>query len=323
MQAISTPHGNMYKLASGATGAPKVSGDGSTVVWNQQTEDGLEIMAFRDGEVTQLTHNSLPDMHPSISRDGKTIAWTRLSSSDPNDKSAQWDIVIWKDGQETVLDNVTANEMDAAVSADGSKFAWSTDGGTNEAQWAIETMIDGQISQITELDGHMSPLFSGDGSRLFWKGDGAVGGRIFSQGPDGQVKGLTPPLLNCHSPAPAESGNQVCYTQVSLQGDDDQMRLHLDTGVVETVAGEKFQDECWAAQNADGSVVAWTNYDRRGQEVDNQINAVIDGQRVALTDDPGNHSFPSVSDDGKTLAWMWIKDNNTDDRGVYLLKRDS
>lgn len=167
MQAISTPHGPMYKLASGSTGAPKVSGDGSTVVWNQMTEDGLEIMAFRDGQVTRLTNNEFADMHPSVSRDGRTIAWTRENVNTEDHNKPHWDIVVWRDGQETVLNNPAANEMDAAISADGTKLAWSTDGGTNQSQWAIETLVDGQVSRLTELAGHVAPKYSGDGARLF------------------------------------------------------------------------------------------------------------------------------------------------------------
>ena len=106
------------KLTQGIVGSPRISGDGSTVVWNQIVNDNEEIMRYRDGKVDCLSHDPRPDMHADLSYDGSVVAWTRFSSVDPQDKQGHWDIVMWKDGQETTLASTRANEMDPVVSRD-------------------------------------------------------------------------------------------------------------------------------------------------------------------------------------------------------------
>lgn len=298
------------RLAHGIVGSPKVSGDGSTVVWNQVVGDNLELMRYRDGQVDQLTHDPRADMRASLSHDGSVVAWTRFSSTDPTDKTGHWDIVVNRNGQETVLAGSRANEMDAYVSADGKHVGWSSDTDGTASAWKV--VVDGQ--DVTGGEGNNAfPQLNADGSRIVWRNFSDTGSDLWLRDQNGTCKQLTDDPENEVKPAFTPDGKTLVYSK-----DRDLFRHDLEPSKVTVLADDPQMDELWPAVSDDGQKVVWTNFDKREDKVDTQIWLREGGQNAPLTSMEGLSGFPSISGDGSKVAWMWVDREDLGDTAIYL-----
>lgn len=317
---------NITRLAHGIVGSPRISGDGSTVVWNQVVGDNLEIMRYRvppgggrEGQVDQLTRNPRADMRASLSHDGSVIAWTRFSSADPSDKQGHWDLVVHQDGKETVVGGTRANEMDAAVSRDGSTVAWSSDIDGTASAWKVVVRKDGKNSDVTGGEGNNAfPVLSGDGSRIFWRNFSDSGSDLWMRDQDGTCKQLTDDPEAEVKPAVTPDGKTVVYSK-----NDDLFRFDLERSSTTVIADDPQMDEIWPAVSDDGKTIVWTNFDRRKEEVDTQIWQHQDGQNEYLTSLRGLNGFPQLSGDGSKVVWMWVDKNDLSNSAIYLATREA
>lgn len=309
-------------LTVGVVGAPQISGDGKTVVWNQLVDDNVDIYRYRDGQIDRISSDPRQDIHPTLNHDGSVISWARWSSLDPNDPEGNFDVVVWKDGKEQTVAETRANESDPVVSPDGSKIAWDSDVDGSSRKSVIQLLENGQTRDLTqESENAAFPVFAGN-QHLLWRTYGAEGSDLvrfdgvnaskITNEPDSEVK-----------PAASKDGQIVYYQKVS-QSDDDIYRLDLKTGQTELAAGLKKVDEDWPSTSADGSVLAWTNFDRRLPlpTANTQIYVREHGENRQVSFGPGIHGQTSMSDDGNKIAYHWINSAFINNRAIVLLERD-
>lgn len=302
-------------LAMGVVGAPQISGDGKTVVWNQKIDDNVDIYRYQDGKVDRLCSDPRQDIHPRVNHDGSVITWSRFSTLDPNDKEGNFDVVVWKDGQEQTIAGSRANESDPVVSPDGSKIVWASDVDGAGFRSMVQCWEKGAVRDIS-VEGADFPVFAGNDS-VIWR----AGGELVRW--DGQAQAITSgPGLEV-KPAGTSDGRSVFYQMADEAGDDDLFRLDLASGQTEVVAGLKKVDEDWPSVSADGAVLAWTNFDRRGfgDSANTQIYVREQGENRQVTFGPGLHGQTSMSADGDKIVYQWINSAFLNHRAVVMLER--
>lgn len=314
--------GRLTKLAQGDAGTPRISGDGSTVVWNQAGDQGPEIMRYRDGKIDQLTSNNLGDIHATPSFDGSTVVWNRFSREDINDKQGRWQVVRWQDGQETLLTPESGgNCQDPTLSADGKTVAWLNDVTGDYRQSVAQVLRNGQVEDLSApSDYAFAPSVSADGSRVVFAKNTSRGRDIFIQEASGAPRQLTKtPFENEDSVRVTGDGSAVFYSAIGIDGTDNIFKLDIDGGKRSIISAEPKVDETWLSASADGSTVVWTNFDRRGGEADVQIKRRdASGNTSILTEGANYHAHPHVSADGRSAVFMEVNPDNTKDNGIYL-----
>jgi Tol biopolymer transport system component/Ca2+-binding RTX toxin-like protein len=179
---------------------PRLSGDGSKVVWatlsgNYLQESEVWIANSDGSQVRQLTDNNITDSGITISADGSTIAWIQTQAYFPNDPNYRSTILVANaDGsniREIVSDRVSKEKLD--LSADGSKISWH---GYRAGVWVANT--DGtNIRELSEnLNAYnINPSISADGSRVVWAGYEGAGypqANIYAANTDGSRRWIVP-----------------------------------------------------------------------------------------------------------------------------------
>ncbi|MBM3461734.1 MAG: hypothetical protein FJX76_06490 [Armatimonadetes bacterium] len=309
--------GTLRLLAEGRVGPPQVSGDGKTVVWDQLVDGNMEILRWRDGKVDQLTHNTLADVHPVVSDDGNTVAWTR------RDKNGNFDVVANIEGTERVISAGPGNEYSVAISGDGKTIVWDDDHNGDWGGWDIRAWRDGRVETVTDSPGNQEfPEVNDDGSCIFWRDDTAEdGSNIWMRDRSGTIKPVVTGQAYQGPFAVTDDGSKVIFTDIG----EDAEGLYIQDGLrVRPVADLDKVSESGPAVNADGSVVAWTNFDfRNGAPADTQIFLKDGEQSVQITTGAdGLNARPSISDDGRTVTWFWIDNEDTGHCKIYLLERE-
>ncbi len=311
-------------LTVGVVGAPAISGDGKTVVWNQKIDDNVDIYRWQDGKIDRLSSDPRQDIHPTVNYDGSVITWSRWSTVDPDDKTGNFDVVVWKDGQEQTVAATPANESDPQVSPDGSKIVWSNDINGGGYKSVLQCLENGTVRDLTvESDNANFPSWAGN-ETLLWRAFDANGSDVVRY-QNGEARRVTSAPGHEVKPAGTYDGQVVFYQASDESNDDDLYRLNVKTGETERIAGFKKVDEDWPSVSADGGVVAWTNFDRRGLgeiSANTQIYVRENGENHQLTFGPGLHGQTSVSDDGNRIAFHWINSAFINNRAIVMLERE-
>lgn len=313
-------------VARGIVGAPQISGDGSTVVWNQNVNGNVDIFRYRDGQVDRISSDPRQDIHPSINHDGSVISWCRMSNIDPDEPGSNFDIVVWRNGQESILANSPANETDPVVTPDGKKIAWSSDIDGKQVNYAVELHEDGKTTRLTPDDGcNLFPVFAGNSGQMIWRTLYQGGSDLSMRTADGKVDQLTFDEEEEIKPSISADGNSVFYHTVSPEGDDDIYRLDLSPRQSTAVSKNKKVDESWPVCSADGKAVAWTNFDHRGflGKVDVQLMLQENGQTSQITSGKGMHTNVAMAATPDHMAYLWLNPKDTNQSEVRILNRQS
>ncbi|GMU53874.1 MAG: hypothetical protein AMXMBFR33_30200 [Candidatus Xenobia bacterium] len=319
--------GRLIKVAEGHIGSARISGDGSTVVWNQMVDGQLEVMRWQDGRVDCLSKDDRADMHPDVSYDGRTVVWTRYSNPDPRGEGS-WDVVMWKDGEKTEIGcDPKGNELSPRISRDGQVVVWDNDQTGSYGPCRIERWKDGEVERVTEgAEGTSQefPILSGDGSRIFWREFAAGNSDIWMRDQHGVIKPVVSTESDQVTPQVTPDGCKLVWTD-NAKGDEDIYFSNLDYGnQVEIVSGQRLADETWASMSADASVIAWTNFDRADDSV-SRVNIFLkqggDVQQVTV-EDGGLNTNPRLSDAGDKLVWHWLDNQDSQHSVLYLLERE-
>lgn len=313
-------------IARGIVGAPQISGDGSTVVWNQNVDGNVDIFRYKDGRVDRISQDPRQEIHPSVNHDGSVISWSRFSTLDGNDPEGNFDIVRWDEstGQVTALAEGRADQTDSVVSPDGKRVAWTTDLNGKQQVFAIELWENGKTQLLSEADGmNMFPVFGGDSGRMIWRSYRDQGSDLVMRDQDGVVKPITYDDREEVRPSMTADGKSVYFHAASEEGDDDLYRVDLEPHQLETVSEVKLVDESWPVTSADGSAVAWTNFDRRGQGEYAETHVYLQqaGQSLPITEGPGMHTNVSMADTPDRMAYLWMDPDAMDQREIRLLQQ--
>lgn len=303
-------------IAEGTCGAPALSGDGRTVVFNQLVGGDLEIFRWQDGKTDQLTDNDVPDMHPSVSDDGRVVAWTRKPAP-----GATWDVVQWRDGVESVVADGPGNELSPEVSGDGSTIAFDDDHDGRWSNWDVRAWRNGRLEDVTTRPGDQEfPVVNRDGSRIFWRDFTKDQPDIWMR----DQRGVNKPIVGTDThqgPFAVTADGETIVWSDTRDGETDLLRR--DRATVTPVANLREVDESTPSISADGRTIAYQSMDfRKGSPADAQIFLNEDGQKLQVTmSSDGLNVLPSLSDDGKVLTWLWIDSEDTDHRRIYRLER--
>lgn len=307
--------GTLTRIASGNVGAPKLSADGSTVVYSRWNNGNWDVERHKDGRTEVISNDPLHDVSPDVSDDGETIVWSRFSSDDIADPKASWDVFMWRSGEVRALAASRANETSPSVSGDGRTVVYTHDDLSQPTGFDIHRWRDGETSVVT--DGPQvdtDPFLARDDSRVFFRRKVRFdGGDLWMRDEAGTIKPITSNPLPEMFPTVSGDGRVLAWSQgVDRESDEDVYLFDTSTGRTERV-GAPGVDDWTPALSADGSVLAWTQ--------GSQIMLREHGKTVAVTTE-GSHGWPALSADGQVLSWVGVDPEDPSSRVVYLLRRE-
>ena len=144
---------------------PQISGDGQRVVFRRRGRfDGGDLyLKDETGTIKPLTANPLAEFTPTLSRDGKVLAWSQSESRDSDS-----DIYLYNlaNGQKEIIGEDGVEERDPALTPGGSLLAYTRMG---EGKSTIQLRQNGKTVPLT-IDGSSGfPSLSSDGRTIAWR----------------------------------------------------------------------------------------------------------------------------------------------------------
>lgn len=314
--------GKLTVIARGEVSSPAISADGKVVVYNEFKDGETTLFRHQNDDTVQLTTDGHASMQADLNADGSKVVFTRYSNEDERGPG-NYDIAMWEQssGQVSLVSASIGNEMGPRISDDGRVIVWDDDVDGKLGGNDIIKSVDGKLSHVTR--GAESDLFaqiSGDGSRIVWRRYEGGKSRAFLQDQNGVVKPFIEREGNVIGPVMSYDGQKTLFTDQS--GKDDDLMLYNDrSGKTTTVAGVVGMDETWSDISGDGSTYAWTGMDfRKGAPADTNIYMRGDGETVQVTTAQGGaNNHPKLSNDGRSMVWMWTDQDNTANRVIYKL----
>jgi Tol biopolymer transport system component len=297
-------------IARGAVFSPATSRDGQVMAWSNRKNGTRDIFVRRNEETFQLTHDSEVDTEPALTPDGEVLIWSRRTGQD-------WDLYQAIDGHIEPLIEEPGPQRKPQISADGSTLVFEDRDGVGvvrngEREW-IAPPAGTEVSR--------RPLVSADGSRVFWErfDQSTRTNTLWMRDQNGNEKPLLTPDDSWTGYNISRNGQQVTYSVWTDKGED----LHvwdLDTNQRSPVADKEDVNESFPSVSEDGSTTYYTLSDFRGYpKVNTYIFRDQDGKKDELvTRDPvGRNLFSRVTSDGNLLHWMWIDDNDPNNRALF------
>ncbi len=306
----------MYSVVKrGQVYQPSVSGNGKVIAWRDLPKPGVsEIGIQREGEEpTLLTDDGLAVKKPALNYDGSVCVFERHGGKDWD-----WDIARQKIGEsdpEIIIDS-DGMSTDFALSSDGSRVVAD--------YWPRHAPRIRTVSEWTEKGGvkQLSPQgvssglpeISGDGNRVFYlklPTNGRLPNEVWMQEADGSEK---PVLYETEDPPRAiqkqsfdtnQDGSLLAWVEKEGAAPAQVWSWNLNTGVKEKLDEAYLAGQVQLSQ--DGSTAAWVSRDfnEAGQLISELHWKRGDEEKIVASDEEGLNSFPTLSDDGNTLVWMW------------------
>lgn len=310
---ISKSSGKLTRVASGSLGSPRLSADGSTVVYTRWNGANWDVERHREGEVTVIADTPRQDTDPKVSANGDTVVWSTLKPEEPN---PSWNVYRWKDGEQTELAASPANEDSAEISSDGEVVVYTYDDTSSRIGFDIHRCEGDQCEAITtgwKVD--TDPFLSGDGETTFFRRKVRFdGGDLWMRDSAGELTQITKDPHPEIRPTASSDGSTLAWAQNTHRDEDtDLFVLDLESGVKERI-GVPGVDEGNPGLSADGSVLVYDS----SSSGKSDIMLREDGETVNLTNG-GINRWPSISADGKTVAWANL-DPDSGETTLYKLE---
>ena len=292
-------------IGRGNVGRPRLSGDGSTVVFNQwsEKERQWEVMRHRDGQLQNLTQDHHHDLEPAIDYDGDTVVWTRFTGEFYDDPDGSWDVLRWRDGEITTVGGGPWHETEPAVSGDGETVAWMKDDPKYRIGFDIQKWTDGEVATIADgspVD--RRPMLNHDGSRVFWERRHRGRQEIMMKEGEEPNKQLTDSAMPEIEPSTCGPGQHFVWSEQNF-GDHDLFHYNTAGHSKKLVSGERWVQEQEADISADGETIV---YMKRKKGQPSKMMLSENGTTIELPFE--NARFPDLSDDGRFLAWQTFED---------------
>ena len=306
---------------------PSVSGNGKVIAWRDLPEKGVsEIGIKREGEAPALlTDDNVAVRSPQLNYDGSVVVFERHDDSPWSD----WDVARLEAGQAEpeIIYNTDAEDTDIDISSDGNKVVLDDWPGKAPYHRSIKLWSKGEGVKQISPEGVSSglPEISGDGNRIFYiqlPPRANVPNEVWMQEADGSEK----PVIYETGPNPEANhkkrfdtnhdGSVVAWVQKIGASPAQVWKWDLKNGQKEMV------DEAYIAGqldlSGDGSTLTWTTRERNdaGQEVSRLHWKKGDEEKLVSEETVGLNSYPSLSDDGNTLVWMWRNPNVLSDHEI-------
>lgn len=297
-------------IARGPVFSPATSKDGHIMAWSNRKSGTRDIYVRRDGQTTQLTNDPEIDTEPAMTPEGDILIWSRRVGSD-------WDLYQSVDGEISPLVTGDGAQRKPQISGDGSTLVFEDNDG-------IGLMRDGARKRFAPPQGSeisRRPLVSHDGSRIFYErfDQATRSTTVWMRDQDGVEKPILTPDDSFTEYTISRNGRQVTYAEWTDKGKD----LHvwdLDTDERRVLAGKEDVNEAFPSVTEDGQTTFYTLADFRGWP---KVNTYIfkDHENVKtelVTRDPeGRNLFARVTQDANQLNWMWIADDDPNNRALY------
>jgi WD40-like Beta Propeller Repeat len=313
--------GKVTIIAEGQVNPGQVSGDGKSVVFGEfKPTEGETVHRWRKGESIQLNQDGYSSYQARCNDDASVVAFHRYSLQNASDRTGNWDIGRWQDGKVEVIANSPWNEGSPSINDSGTVIVYdNTDPKTKLS--TIMKWKDGTVEAISNGEFvDWFPEVSGNGERVLWR-RGLE--QIHMQDQMGTVKPL--PFKGQHPAGVTidKAGDKILYMARDEGGEEDLFLTDLKNSKTTTIAGLKNVDEYQGDMSADGRTIVYTAIDRRKEESDMNVFLWQDGKTQQLTWNDGGMNFsPSVSDDGNSIAWLWMDHQDTNNRKILLWEKD-
>ncbi len=251
-----------------------------------------------DGEPQRITRDSANEYNLAFSPDGSRLAF--VSERDGNVELYSSDI---QGSHVQRLTHDVAMDDHPSWSPDGNQIAFSSTRQANEPgqSWNGIYVMNSEGGDVTRLSptgvSDFSPAWSPTSDWIaFASGTGRPGGTdVFIMRPDGGERRLV--TKNAGWPAWIDGGKALCFHRQVDRDEWSLLRIDIDG-----------QNESLLLENAsvprstpDGSKIAFVMRDGGAQQIG--ILDVASGETQTVTDDGTTHWNPSISPDGKMVAY--------------------
>lgn len=304
--------GKLTRIATGNLGRPRLSADGSTVVYTRWNGKDWDIERHRNGEMEAVSKHPGQDTAPYVSDDGEVVVWSRM---DP--ESGNWDVMRWQDRQETAVANSPANEMEPHISGDGQTVVYTYDDPDKTTGFDIHICDSNGCRELTSggpVD--REALVADNGKRVIFRRKVRFdGGDLWIHDENGTVKPFTHDGLSEQRTAISGDAKRVAWSK-SLDGENEDIYLRdLATGEEHLIGLPDFNERD-PILSSDGSLLAFSRSGR------GESNIILwqDGRETAVTDG-GHNSWPDISDDGSVVTWAAVDPEDSSQRVVFKLER--
>lgn len=313
--------GTVRLIAEGVVNPGRVSGNGKAVVYGEfESGVGESLHRWEDGQVEKVNHDGYSSFGARVNHDGNVVVYSRYSLQDALNPEGNWDVGRWKDGKIEVVAGTDLHELSPRVDASGDVVVYDVETPPGRA-YTVRRWENGETEDITDGTAKdMFPVLSADGSRMAWRHDLS---EVRLRDQNGASKAI--PTLGevPTSIVLDQKGDKILYS-ARVDGDRDLFLLDTRDSTVTSVATLKGVDENDASMSPDGKTIAYTAIDRRKETADVNVWVWVwrEGKTEQLTWNDGSlNGFPSVSDDGNSIAWYSVDRQNPDYRRVLLWQK--
>jgi Tol biopolymer transport system component/tRNA A-37 threonylcarbamoyl transferase component Bud32 len=295
---------------------PAWSPDGRTICYADFKN--LWMIPVEGGEATQLTSTDAVDRNPVWSPDGKFI----LFSSFRDGKTGLWSLRI-SDGSQSRLTVGISEEVEPSLSRSGRWAVYSTIDESSDI--VVLDRSTGRRSRISGATDESDPTIAPDGTMVAFASNRRGGYDLWLQplldgATNGSPRRLTDHRGSVAVPSFSPDGRWLAYTHL-FEGQRDVWITPTAGGVA-----QRFTDDPAADVNPtfspDGSTLAFVS--DRGGVGDIWLAPVSGGRRTGeprqITTGDASHWFPAWSPDGKRIASLVQRENESE---VYVVEIDS
>lgn len=311
--------GTLTRIAEGNVGGARVSGDGSTVVWDQWHGSDWEVMRHKDGQTQRLSTNAAQDTGVDLSHDGETVVWERTVGDDPFHPKFHHDVLMWRGGRESVIAGTGADEFEPRVSGDGHTVVYVRDdfyGRTGS--YDLHAWKEGAPEVVTSGEGlDRRPLVDEQGSRVYFNRLMRGKSDLWLRDEAGAVKRLTWRDGGEYYAGISADGKVAAWSQKDNEKDHTLYVYDTVGHNPKVLYAKPGEDATDPVLSGDGSAVAFTR--RGGGKV--EVCLAEEGRVTPLVLDAPTFQ-PHMSRDGKTLVFAAVEPEKPGQVAIYKFQRE-